>query len=130
MEKLTEEQRQAIRYIKKLAISYEDKSFDEIFPEAFVEPERKKIVVEISYNEVPNSDNSEDEGLDAECINICLTNKGSRIIPERNVKVKELPEVHTVEDMLKFAHYCLKNKFISGVSTLIEWEREETKNEN
>jgi hypothetical protein len=73
MNNLTETQKEAMSSLVNLTeefcnreLSQKAERLKELFPEAFAEPkqERKKIVVEISYNEVPNSDNSE-ENLDA-----------------------------------------------------------------
>jgi len=107
MNNLTETQKEAMSSLVNLTeefcnreLSQKAERLKELFPEAFAEPkqERKKIVVEVSYVIGDYND------LRIKTIENCLTSTEWKVCDERKIKVKELPELYTAEDMAEFAN--------------------------
>ena len=101
MNNLTETQKEAISSLVNLTEEFCNRELSQkaerlkgLFPEAFAEPKRKKIVVEVSYDGYFNTSASN-------LIRIIEDNCREDI----GLEVKELPELYTAEDMIEFANY-------------------------
>jgi len=108
MNNLTETQKEAISSLVNLTeefcnreLSQKAERLKELFPEAFAEPkqERKKIVVEVSYDGYFNTSAS---NLIRIIEDNCREDIGLEV---KELEVKELPELYTAEDMIEFANY-------------------------
>lgn len=101
MNNLTETQKEAISSLVNLTEEFCNRELSQkaerlkgLFPEAFAEPKRKKIVVEVSYDGYFNTSASN-------LISLIEDNCREDI----ELEVKELPELYTAEDMIEFANY-------------------------
>jgi hypothetical protein len=93
--------------------------------DSLLKPETKKIVVEIEYEPIPDFI-TEEMAINL-TVNDVRDSLKSRMNKGFNIKVTELPEVFSREDMIEFAQYNYEHSSISKVTNLNNWLSERSK---
>ena len=127
MNNLTVTQKEAISSLVNLTEEFCNRELSQkaerlkgLFPEAFAEPkqERKKIVVEVSYD---GDFNTSASNLIRIIEDNCREDIGLEV---KELEVKELPELYTAEDMGSFAEYWVEDLQSCDIKTSLEdWKK-------
>ena len=129
MNNLTETQKEAISSLVNLTeefcnreLSQKAERLKELFPEAFAEPkqERKKIVVEVSYDGYFNTSAS---NLIRIIEDNCREDIGLEV---KELEVKELPELYTAEDVKEFGLISRNGRSRSIDESFEDWKKSKT----